>query len=373
MKQLMTFSRQDCFKSCRRKHYYAYELALRRTTDAKALRMGSNFHQGVEILGKGGTLEAACDAVRAKYDRPDVFDPYEWEIERETVLRLVCAYQWRWESHRLEYLAVEQSFELPLLNPKTGKRTTSFNLAGKIDGIVRMEDGRIAVKETKLFGDDIGNDAPLWRRLRMDQQISLYMHASRRIGFDVDAVLYDVARKPTIGPTAIALTDELGAKIVLDKHGDRVRTERGQYRQTGDKEKGYTLQTRQMTADEWGDKLSSDIAERPDFYFQRQEVPRLEQDLEEYQRELWQIQQDVRNAQKNGLWYRTVNKQVCGFCSYFDLCSSGKQVGTVAPDGFEFLKDMHPELTGDPTNERSSTTETTTTEASTASGGEGYW
>ena len=362
MKQLMTFSRQDCFKSCRRKHYYAYELALRRTTDAKALRMGSNFHQGVETLGKGGTLAEACEAVRAKYDRPDVFDPYEWDIERETVLRLVCAYQWRWESHRLEYLAVEQSFELPLLNPKTGKRTTSFNLAGKIDGIVRMEDGRIAVKETKLFGDDIGQDAPLWRRLRMDQQISLYMHAARRIGFNVDAVLYDVARKPTIGPTSIAVTDELGAKIVLDKHGDRVRTDRGQYRQTGDKEKGYTLQTRQMTPDEWGEKLSSDIAERPDFYFQRQEVPRLEQDLEEYQRELWQIQQDVRDAQKNGLWYRTVSKQTCSFCSYFDLCSGNSPIGNVAPDGFEFLKDLHPELERQ-NDERSSTTQTTSIES----------
>jgi radical SAM protein with 4Fe4S-binding SPASM domain len=106
-----------------------------------------------------------------------------------------------------------------------------------------------------------------------------------------------------------------------------------------------------MQPSEWGDKLSSDIAERPDFYFQRQEVPRLEQDLDEYQNELWQIQQDLRDAQKNNLWYRTVSKTSCQYCSYFDLCSGGQPLSKVAPDGFEFVSDCHPEL--ERTNERS--------------------
>ena len=371
MTQLLTFSRQQSFKNCRKAHWYGYELGLRRINDAKALRMGSAFHCGVEKLGKGESLGAACDAVRKCYDRPDVFDEYEWAIELETVLRLVCAYQWRWESHKLEYLAVEQSFELPLLNPETGKRTTSFNLAGKIDGIVRMEDGRIAVKETKLLGDDIGGDSPLWRRLRMDHQISLYIHAARRKGFAAETVLYDVARKPTIAPTEIALTDELGAKIVLDKFGDRVRTERGQYRQTGDAEKGYVLQKRKMTPEEWGDKLSSDIAERPDFYFQRQEVPRLDADIDEYVAELWDIQQTIRDAQKNNKHFRTVSKNTCSYCSYFDLCSGNIQIGKVAPEGFEFLNDPHPEL--ERTNEHSNaTSETPATEACTT-GSQSYW
>jgi hypothetical protein len=221
-----------------------------------------------------------------------------------------------------------------------------FNLAGKIDGIVKMEDGRLAVKETKLFGDDIGPDAELWRRMRIDHQVSLYMTAARRLGYPVDTVLYDVARKPTIKPSMIAVLDELGAKVVLDRYGVRVRTAKGDYRQTGDADKGYTLQQRQMTPDEWGDKLSSDIAERPDFYFQRIEVPRLDQDLTEYQAEIWEIQQAIRAAQKSGHWFRTVSKQTCDWCSYFDICASGKAItaDSAPPEGFVFLSDLHPEL-----------------------------
>jgi hypothetical protein len=372
MNQLFTHSRQSSFKTCRKQHYFTYEIGLRPINEAKALRMGSAFHAGVESLGKGESLEQACEAVRTHYDRSDVFDQYEWDIERETVLRLVCAYQWRWESHRLEYLAVEQSFELPLLNPETGKRTTSFNLAGKIDGIVRMEDGRQAVKETKLLGDDISGESDLWRRMRMDGQISLYMIAARRLGYPVDAVLYDVARKPTIKPTSVPVLDSLGAKIVLDRHGDRVRTENGKtYRQTGDKEKGYVLQTRPMTLEEWGDKLSTDIAERPDYYFRREEISRLDQDLKEYEAEIWEIQQAMRGAQKSGHWFRTVNKNTCSFCSYLNICSGGIRIGDTPPEGFEFVGDLHPELERSE-HEHRNASETPTTETC-ATSSESYW
>jgi hypothetical protein len=352
MKELLTHSRQDAFKTCRKRHYFAYEKGLRRIDDAKALRMGGAFHAGIEQLGKGESLEAACEAVRQKHGYcPALFDSYEWAIEQETVLRLVCAYQWKWESQNLEYAAVELQFELPLVNPETKKATPNFNLAGKIDAIVRLEDGRLAVKESKLLGDDISADSDLWRRLRIDHQISLYMLAARQLGYAVDAVLYDVARKPTIAPTAVAVLDELGAKIVLNERGARVKTERGQWRQTGDKDKGYVLQTRQMTVDEWGDKLTADICERPEFYFSRVEVARLDQDLEAYRAELWDIQQTIREAQKKNRWYRTVNKNTCGYCPYFSICTGVGEVGTTPPDGFEFVYDKHPELERDITPE----------------------
>ncbi|HEX5103753.1 MAG TPA: PD-(D/E)XK nuclease family protein [Pirellulaceae bacterium] len=366
MKQLLTHSRQDAFKTCRKRHYFAYELGLRRIDDAKALRMGSAFHEGIESLGKGLGLVAACQAVRSKYTRCPVFmNPAEWSYERETVLRLVCAYDWRWASHPLENVAVELPFELPLVNPSTGKRTTLFNLAGKIDGIVKMEDGRLAVKESKLLGDDIGHDSDLWRRLRIDHQISLYMVAARQLGYPVQTVLYDVTRKPTIAATDVPVLDELGAKIVLNEFGTRVKTERGQWRQTGDKDKGYVLQSRPMTTEEWGEKLSKDIAARPDYYFARVEVPRLDQDLDEYQAELWEIQQLIRDAQKNNRWFRTVNKNTCGFCPYFGICSGGSSFNGTPPEGFELVSDCHPEL--ERTHVNRSTAETTAPSTATAS------
>src|SRR5690349_11154778 len=97
-KQLLTHSRMAAFKECRRKHYYEYELGLRRIDDARALRMGSAFHEGIAVLGRGDGVAEACNTVRNCYARcPETFDLYEWEMECETILRLVCAYDWRWK------------------------------------------------------------------------------------------------------------------------------------------------------------------------------------------------------------------------------------------------------------------------------------
>lgn len=343
--ELLTHSRMDAFKQCRKRHFYAYQAGIRPTDDARALRMGSAGHAGAETLGKGGDINAACLAVNLHYEnRPHYIDEWDWEIERETLLRLICAYEWRWHGHNLEYLAVEQSFELPLLNPQSGKPTPSFNLGGKIDGIVKMDDGRIAVKETKFLSEDIGGDAALWRRMKMDQQVSLYILAARRLGFDCDTVLYDVIRKPSIKPEAVPVRDKLGVKIVLDAAGNRVTTAQGKFRQTADKELGYVLQTRRMTAEEWGDKLTEDIAKRPDFYFTRQEIPRLSHDLSEFEYEVWDVQLAVRDAQRNDRHYRTVNKNTCPYCPYFNFCATGFDLDAPLPEGFERVYDVHPEL-----------------------------
>lgn len=365
-KELLTNSRMAAFKTCRRLHYFTYELGLRRIDEAKALRMGSAFHAGIEaltkpqpwvddsnahaamaeVLDESTPLSRACDAVR-KYYRwlPEGFDEYRWAIERETILRMVCGYEWRWRNADLEYVSVESSFEIPLVNPATGAESKLFNLAGKIDGIVRLEDGRLAVKETKTMSEDLGPDAPVWRRLRMDSQISLYIHAARMLGHQVDTVLYDCARKPSIEATAVPLCDSDGIKIVLDRDGNRVRTKDGKkWRQTADTELGYVLQTRPMTVAEWGEKLAADIYERPDFYFTRKEIPRLDHDIEEHQTEIWEIQQTVRDAQRTGKHYRTVTRNTCPYCAHFDHCSNGTDVSIAAPIGFEFVDDIHPEL-----------------------------
>jgi hypothetical protein len=378
MTELLTHSRMTAFKTCRRLHQFQYIRGLRRDIDSKPLRQGSAFHAGVEVLGNGGSVEEATAAAYGAYgDCPEGLDQYEWDIEAQTVACLVSAYQWRWEGHQLEHVAVERSFELPLLNPETGRKTPSFNLAGKIDAIVKMEDGRLLVKETKLFADDIGPDSDLWRRMRMDQQVSLYLLAARRLGFDCAGVLYDVARKPTIKPNPVPVLDELGVKVVLDQSGNRVRTENKKtWRQTSDTERGYVLQTRQMTVDEWGERLTTDIGERPTYYFHRQEIPRLEKDLEAFGYEVWDVAQEIRSAQKNNRHYRTVGKQTCPWCSFYNFCSQGIELDGVAPAGFYYASDKHPELGRNHDNSSTSSTEetcATAAQSERSQSGESYW
>lgn len=344
--ELMTFSRQDSFKSCRRKHWWSYEQGIRPINSARALRMGSAWHKALELLA-AGKYQAAIDFIRSSYaELPNGYDELGWVYECETLTTLLACYAWRWENAPFKYVAKEQAFELPLVNPETGRASTNWRWAGKIDGIVQLDDGRLAVVEHKLLGEDMGPDAVLWRRLRVDHQISLYVAAARQLGYDVSTVLYDAARKPGIAPTAVPLTDEAGVKIVHDRNGNRVRNANGKtWRQTASTEDGYVLQTRAMRPEEWTAKLSNDVAVRHEHYFQRVEIARLDDEIEEAIAELWDIQKTMRDAQIHDRHFRTVNKQTCQFCQLFDPCTSKFDPTTGAvPVGFERVADVHPEL-----------------------------
>jgi hypothetical protein len=268
------------------------------------------------------------------------------EIERETMACLVSGYAWRW-AEPLKVVASEQAFQLRLKNPATGAPSTIFDLAGKIDGIIEVSPGRLAVLEHKFLGTDIAIESDVWRRLQLDSQVSIYINAARELGYDVATVLYDCIRKPTIKPTAVPVTDDLGAKIVLDGNGKRVQTAKGEWRQTGDTDKGFVLQTRDCTAEEWTAKLMADIGKRPNQYYCRHEVPRLDSDLKECRQELWELQQTIRQAENTGRWFKTVSFSTCPNCPYFGFCTSKYNPSDPLPAGFSKVVDLHPELKGE--------------------------
>ncbi|QDU61270.1 PD-(D/E)XK nuclease superfamily protein [Planctomycetes bacterium Pan216] len=379
-KQLLTHSRMQSFKACRKKHEFEYELGIRKEVDSKALRMGAAGHEGLDVYRKTQDIEKALGAVRTSYGPcPDEFDDYEWAMERETVECLVSGYVWRWEEQPVTVIASEQSFRLPLTNPETGAATPLWDAAGKIDGIVEI-DGRLLVLESKFVSESLEQDGVYWRRLQLDSQISLYCWAARQMGYNVSGVLYDAVRKPSIAATPIPLLDDDGKKIVLDRHGERVfnriRPKKkcehcqgtgevcqgvetthamptmtadcectyGAPRQTADAEKGWVLQSRPMTSDEWQEKLFADMGERPEFYFSRIEIARLDADIDECMSEMWDIQQTIREAQLRDRWYKTVSRNTCQYCAFFGLCTS-KWNGGPTPDGFVRVENVHPELT----------------------------
>jgi len=346
MKQSLTHSRMQSFKACRKRHWWEYEIGMRRVTDAKALRMGTAGHAGLEQLKISGDVRQAVNDVRALYSQcPDEVDSVDWQIEAVTVECLVAGYAWRWKNQPLETLEVEQTFDLPVINPETQAQSTCWTMRGKIDGVVRLEDGREAIIEHKIISQDIAPESDFWRRLQLDSQISLYVWAARHRFPEISTVLYDVVRKPTIRPATVPLMDNDGLKVVLDSSGERVYGKTGKPRQTGSTADGYVLQSRQQTPDEWAEKLMDDIARRPEFYFQRHEIARLDSDLQEMQEEVWDIQKTMRDAQNRDRWYKTVAMDSCTWCAFFGLCSSRYEpVEGEAPDGFQFVTTLHPEL-----------------------------
>lgn len=338
--QLLTHSRMQEFKRCPRKHLYKYEMGVRRQREAQPLRLGSAVHLGLEVLGIDRDAEKATVAATQGYEVLPIWcksddDVYEWRIECETVRVLTAMYAWYWNRDGIpddlrvaEIIENEKVFELPIVNPETGAPSTGTRKAGKRDKIVLLGDGARCVMEHKTTGEPI--DDPLsiyWLRLRIDDQISLYLMAANEQGHGCTDILYDVIHKPGLEP---------GRATPIEK---RKFTKEGRL---------YANQReRDETPEEYGTRVQADIIERPDFYFRRRRIPRLESDINEFRQDLWNVHQSILAARANDRWYRNTGAcAVMGRCEYLEVCHNGFDPNNL-PDGFVRVENLHPELAGD--------------------------
>ena len=213
---------------------------------------------------------------------------------------------------------------MPLVNPEPGAPTPGWQLAGKIDRIVELPDGRLALMERKTTSKDFAPGADYWTQLHMDQQLSIYVIAARALGYDVSTVLYDVTRRPALRP--LKATPEESRKYT--KNGVLYANQRED----------------DETPEEFAARVGADIAARPEHYFARIEIARLEQDLAECQSELWIQQQTIRAMQRSGGWYRNPGSCFEPYaCEYLTICRSSN-LETVTPDGWTRIENVHPEL-----------------------------
>lgn len=356
----ITHSELSTHRRCPRMYYFRYHMQLSPVRDQVPLRMGKAHHRGLELHGNGLADQDAIDQATASYVGPPPagMDEHAWLIEGETVRQLLAGWLWRYSADMVvvRRIAVEAAFTVPLVNPETQAVSRSFVLAGKLDAIVELSDGRMAVYEAKTAGEDIGPDAAYWLRLRKDPQISLYYLAARALGHEVATVIYDVTRKPTIRPNQVPLLDERGDKIVLDRDGNRVMTKQGKPRQTSSSEDGYTLQCRLELPDEFAERLLNDIGNRPDYYYQRREVPRLADELAQFQAELWQQAQLLLECRRRAArlprpqdaYFCNVGRFTCDNCPFAEICLQSITVNPdQPPSGYVVRSDKHPELIPD--------------------------
>jgi len=357
-KDALTATGLGTFRRCKRQYYYSRELLLRRARIATPLRVGKLYHKGHDEHAKGVSEQDILDALWAEYESPppSFMSPHEWHVERETLAQLLIGHWWRYDKDDFRVVESELPFELPLVNPDTGAPSRSFVFSGRLDGIVVLPDERLAVLEYKTTSEDIAPDSDYWLRLRCDAQISGYYLAARAMGYDVQTVIYDVTRKPSIRPRNIPVLDEDGKKIVLDGDGERVRrvhlkkdgtpgAKHGEPIQSANKEKGWSLVTRLETATEYGERLLKDIGDRPDFYYARREVPRLDDEIAEFQVELWQQSKELLDSRRADRWFRNVGMFTCRNCEFAELCLNGVSLDSeTIPSGYVRLDDPNPEL-----------------------------
>ena len=305
----LTHSRLSCLQACPKRYFFQYVIGVRKRRDFdEPISIGRIFH---ELLETGSVV---------KPPNPGYTDE-EKQMFDLIWAKAICMYEGYinyWKDDNITITKREIEFQIPILNPRTGRKARKAMLAGKIDAIGTWC-SRTIIMETKTTGESLAPDGDYWKRLRMDQQITIYM-----LGYpEAETIIYDVIKRPTIRPRekvyhCPGCAQERAAGLKECGCGNT------------DKERDVAPET----VTEYQERLRVDIAERPEFYYCRQEIPRLDADLEQFRKELWYKQRVLAERVKHGYWDRDTSAcQRPWRCEYLDYCQGGFD-DDVLPNGF---------------------------------------
>lgn len=258
----------------------------------------------VQALAAFGEVEEAT----GQLDAEDVVIAFE----------LMRGYHLRWHAEPLQTLKAEHEFDMPIVNPATGRASRTYTLRGKIDALV-TDGNRQYLVEHKTTTQDITEGSAYWRRLRMDGQVSVYYGAFP----DVAGCIYDVIRRPLL------------RRLKATPMESRKFTAKG------------ALYASQRADDEpmeeFRARLQAAIAEDPDSYFKRGVVVRLESEMREHQADVWQQANLMREMANDNLHPRNPDScvQFNRTCEYFDVCTG---VASLEDPRLFKIREAHPEL-----------------------------
>lgn len=247
---------------------------------------------------------------------------------------LMRGYHVRWSDAPYVVDTVEEFVQSDLWNPETDRKSRSFTLAGKID-VKAWHGQRRVIMDHKTCSEDITDpNAPYWRQLIIEAQPSHYMLLEWLNGRKADDAVWDVVRKPTISPKAVTKADL--SDILRTKHYfGRALTE-------------PTVQELRETGRENHEMYEARLAwdctdNRPEWYFQRRSVPRMDSEIHEWATELWGHSQDLLIARRENRWPR--NSGACMNygrpCPFLGICSG---YDTPESDHWKRKRQVHVEL-----------------------------
>ena len=374
---LYTTSRIRTWRDCPRKHEFRYELgALAPSTPA--MSFGTDGHGVLEAWyrawmrgcaaceGKGEVavhVDAThLDRIECEECRGSGFNPADRtaaafaaidaadlsDIDRAKLRVLAAAYDARWGGEPWEVLAVEAEFRYWLGDVEMG---------GKLDALVRdTSTGAVYVVEHKFTASDFSPGSPYWAKLELDTQISVY-HDGAATAFDVEIAgcVYDVLKRPQ---HELRLATPIDARKYTVGKGCR---KCGGSAKPGSVERGkgtYTVtfttveivtcddchgtgwkkdkdgvpeaprlhsnqRTEDETLDEFTERLSGEIAERPDDFLARSVIVRLGDELPRMRQELidtvsaMRVLADAKLAPPN----HGACSQGRDMCGFFEVCA----------------------------------------------------
>ena len=262
MSEYLSSSKISTWDACKRKFYWTYEEGI----EAKGDRTP-------QVMGRGWShvLEHGADSLDAFYapyvEAATTMKDVDDIAHQQAVIRVLH------DAYRLKHPVMEQR-EVAFNIEEDG-----FSTHGYMDGIL----GNVIVEDKLLNGMFFGDAAV--RALALDLQTTHYIWAAKRhMGIDVSHLEYRVTIKP----------------------GIRRRT-------TRDPE----------TANQFIDRLRSDVAARPDHYFRHYHLFRSDEELDDHFLELQETANTIEYTRSNQWWKKSRGQ--CGQyggCQFLPLCSS---------------------------------------------------
>lgn len=281
MTHLLTASRLKVWQACPRQHHYRYELARVPLATSRALSLGTATHAGLEAWWRAVedhaasyALPAALAAAEAAYPQHEGDDPYAAALLRA----LLTAYDARWSAWALTVtvLGVEVPFTSVLRHPTLDMSARTWRVAGKIDVLVRLEDGRVAIIEHKTTSQDAGAGSDYRRKLTLDPQVSTYFDGAEALGHEADLCLYDVLRKPSIKPLLATPPDKQRRKADGTLYANQ--------------------RERDETPAEYERRLIDALAAEPDKYLLHAEIVRSDAEREAHRFALWHAVRSIEES-----------------------------------------------------------------------------
>lgn len=326
----------DRYRTCPRIYRYAYVDGYEPIARTEPLDFGLLWHDGQEAYWRA--IQAGGPGVHSASFRAGLLAlatskhaSDEWA--RIEARALFVGYHARWidEDVAAPVVAVERSFRVAV-------EGTHWTLNGRID--VARRDG---VMEHKSTTSDISLGASYWTRLRLDGQVSNYAIAAAALDLDAQHCIYDVVRRPDVGPMKATPIEKREYTKPKSKACPECRKKTAppapHQIDVGDEQfaacvdgrvvtdpggKLYAnLRENDETLDEYQARVVALIAENPDDFYRRALVVRTRAEIEEAEADVLDTIKQIEASEAGDAWPR--NTGACWrygrFCEFFDVCS----------------------------------------------------
>jgi hypothetical protein len=271
---------------------------------AHSLRFGSVIHNCLEIWHGSHNLSDVLDHIDHTYVSrvADEKEKANWHLAKA----MMTGYARIYPEENFEVVALEKEFCGPIINPETGAESRTFILAGKVDGIVKLDNAYYLLEHKTASQIDSGYLERLWT----DFQIILYSwYVEKMLGYKISGIIYNILAKAKLkqskGETEAEFEERREALIAKSKTGKSSAK-----RKMPESDEDFQARL----ADKYSDPQ---MFHREMLYISRDQ-------FEELQSELWELSKAMLDARRRKAFYRNTSYcfQYNRPCAYYPLCSS---------------------------------------------------